>query len=164
MTDLELEADADEVLGDVSGISSDVDYQPKPMAAQKPSKKPRKCIPNEWSDRNVYRLIGFVRKHPVLWDLEHKQRGVKSIKDSLWNEVTKKELRSKFHVADVNAKWKHIRVQYRNYLYKQTNSSRPANPIVWRFYPYMQFIDKINMEIPLPAEAESVNILSFKIH
>lgn len=158
-------ADAESV-GDISGTSSEVDnnLNPKnpvvPRRTFKVNKKPgRKLkVPADWSDKYVYKLIEFVRDSPVLWDSDVKGSSIQT-RRNLWTELSQKVLRSKYDPEEVNAKWKHMRVQYKNYANRKPIPGRTLNPIVWRFYRYMQFVDKINIDVVFPpAESESVSM------
>lgn len=133
-----------------------------PNLVDKPKNKTHKKVSKvygEWSDENVFKLLYFVRSHRTMWVAQERERGDSVRRKEMWDDLSKRLFRSKYSPAETNAKWTHLRVQYRNYTHRK--SLPGANRIIWRFYPYMQFIDHVNTEQVFPDGSDLVRPLDF---
>lgn len=157
----DLASDAEAIGDNNSGTSSEIDsYPPKPLKTRHQN---RPKVRTEWTDKNVYKLIAFVRNNAELWEARSKCKiktgTTRNSRNNLWNDLSKTVFRSRFDPVELAAKWTHLRVQYRNYAHRKVIPGRPVHPIIWRFYRYMQFIDYINEDQVFPEEsADSVSM------
>lgn len=137
-----------------STASSKSNEIPAKAGAIKPPKKKqtKPKVTAEWSEEDVFKLIGCVELVPMLWNAKDEKYRNKIERTSAWNQMSEIYFENKFSGSELLAKWSNVRIQYRGYFtkYHKTKSGQgadePVEAVKWKFYEAMGFVGRAEDE------------------
>lgn len=81
-------------------------------------KTKRKKMTHDWSEEDIFKLIGEVECHPCIWNASSADYHNKPMRDNAWTEIGGM---LNIRTEEVSTKWSNLRIQYRGYLNKKQN-------------------------------------------
>lgn len=125
---------------------------------ERPAKYPRKTRPKisgNFSEEDTIKIINYVKKMPVIWNMHHKDYSDKTKRNTAWAQIYK-QFGGRHHETDLRTKWSNLRIQYRITVGK-LKGKREENASVWRHFAALKFLESESMsQIPVTqSQSES---------
>lgn len=112
-------------------------------------KTKRKKMTHDWSEDDIFKLIGEVECHPCIWNASSADYHNKPMRDNAWTEIGGM---LNISTEEVCTKWSNLRIQYRGYLNKKTKSGQGTdNARKWKYFDSMAFVGRAEVSQRQPT-------------
>lgn len=115
-----------------------------PSVTSKSARRIRKKVTAEWSEEATLTLIAAVESEDFLWNTANKDYKNRNLRHTVWTEISENTFNKEYDVAELQAKWSNLRIQFKFYhsKAKPTKFDQEArdNIVSWKYYGHMMFL------------------------